>query len=109
MLSFIATLILLNILVAPVLLLVQALYLFATNGDLEDDFISEKYQAIKFRWFLEQFDMWDDVDPMALWLVGDLIIGLASVFFMCLMGYWFVVPVGIIGALFGSRWYFQNK
>lgn len=109
MLSLIATLILINMVVAPVLLVGQALYLFATNGSLEDDFISEKYQAIKYRWLLEQLDIWDDCDHAMLWVIGDIIFGFAALFFMCLMGYYSLVPVGIVGGLLGSRWYFQNK
>lgn len=109
MLSFIAFLIFINMLVAPLLLMLEGGFRFATNGDFSATYMAEKYQTFKYRWILEQFNMWADADSMGLWLLCDVVLGLVTVFFMCLFGYWLVIPMGILGVLTGSRWYFQNK
>lgn len=97
-----------NIVAYPILMIGEAAIRFATNMPFDVKFIGNWYQDIKYGWLMELLED-DDADYGVQWFLLDVLCGFLSIFFLALLGYWLLVPIGIFGALMGSRMYFQHK
>lgn len=101
MLSIIALALILNMVLFPVLWILDVALSFATNGTLYD--ISGKYQHLKYDEISKAFNI--NTDAAGEWIGGDVFGGLVSIVALCVLGYWILVPIVIIIGLFVCRHY----
>lgn len=101
MLSIIAFTIVLNMVLFPVLWILDVALSFATNGTLYD--ISGKYQHLKYDEINKAFNI--NTDAAGNWLGGDMLGGFISIIALCTLKYWILVPIVIIIGLFVCRHY----